>query len=61
MMRVWPLTRTALIGGALLLVVVTALALAWLRWDANRDREAWLDERKGILLSATKAEGLYAG
>jgi dienelactone hydrolase len=37
---------------ALVLVLLVAAALAWLRWDAGQPREQWFVERRGLMRSA---------
>ena len=40
------------------MVLVSVLALSWLRWDAGRPREHWFQERHGSLVSVSIAESV---
>lgn len=59
MIRSWPPARAVLLYGTLALLAAAVLALAWLRWDAGRGREAWFDERSGRLASARVADSAH--
>ena len=37
---------------ALFILLVTAFAILWLRWDAGRPRDDWFNERQGQIVSA---------
>jgi len=38
------------------MVLVIAIVLSWLRWDAGRPQELWFQERHGTLVSVAVAE-----
>jgi fermentation-respiration switch protein FrsA (DUF1100 family) len=48
----WAGARAAFYWMALVLVLLVAAALAWLRWDAGQPRERWFVERRGQIHSA---------
>lgn len=48
----WAGARAALYWMALVLLLLVAAALAWLRWDAGQPRERWFVERRGQVHSA---------
>jgi dienelactone hydrolase len=48
----WAGARAALYRVALVLFLLVAASLAWLRWDAGQSREDWFVERRGRLQSA---------
>ncbi len=52
MSRRRPALRAALVYVPLAVLLVLAFSLAWLRWDAGRERADWFDARKGTLESA---------
>lgn len=52
MSRRRPVLRAVLVYAPLAVLLVAALALAWLRWDAGRARGDWFDARKGKLQAA---------
>lgn len=50
--------RSVLIYTGLAVVVVTALSLSWLRWDANQSRDEWFGERQGKITTANAGESI---
>ncbi len=49
-----------LLYGLLAIVIASAIALTWLRWESHQPRDDWFDERRGIIERVAVEESVIA-
>ena len=54
------LVRSALLYGAIVLVIAATTSLTWLRWESHQPRDDWFDARRGEIADVTVADSVTA-